>query len=264
MVLGLTALACGAVRAAEAPRVMSLDQCADQYVLALAPRASIVGISYRAADPDSYLHAEATGLPRRRATSEAILGAAPNVVVTYWGGDPLLFRTLSRGGVKVVQINEATDFEGVRDNVRQVAAALGQPGRGAALVARMDGQLARANGAWRGRPAVYLTSAGYTAGSGTLVHAILQSAGLHDAAQSSGFARASIERLLLDPPMALVLGFFDRYGLSQQNWGPGRQGMMGSLARTRAIDSLPGGLLGCPAWFAGDAVQSLGAAAQRR
>jgi len=243
---------------------MSLDQCADQYVLALAPRASIVGVSFRAGDPDSYLASAARGLPRRRATSEAILAAAPQVVVSYWGGDPLLFRTLARRGVSVVQIDEASDFAGVRANVRKVAAALGQTAGGEALVARLDGQLSSARGAWSGRPALYLTSAGYTAGQGTLVHAMLGGAGLSDAAPSPGFGRVSVERLLLDPPMALVLGFFDRYGLSQQNWGPGRHGLIQQIARTRAIGRLPGSLLGCPAWFAGDAVQSLGAAARRR
>lgn len=35
-----------------APRVMSLDSCADQYVLALAPREAIVGLSHRAVAPD--------------------------------------------------------------------------------------------------------------------------------------------------------------------------------------------------------------------
>jgi iron complex transport system substrate-binding protein len=234
---------------------MSLDQCADQYVMALAPRAG---------DPDSYLRAMAKGAPRRRATAEAILTASPDVVVTYWGGDALLERQLTRRRIMVVRINEATDFAGVSANVRRVAAALDQTAKGEALIARMDGQIKAAQGAWKGRPALYLTSAGYTAGQGTLIHAILGGAGLRDAAQSAGFARASVERLLLEPPMAVVLGFFDPYGMSQQRWGPGRQSVVGRVARARAIDSLPGEQLGCPAWFVGDAVQSLGEAARRR
>ena len=48
-----------------APRVMSLDQCADQYVLALSPREAIVGVSPRVDDRDSYLRARAAGLPQR-------------------------------------------------------------------------------------------------------------------------------------------------------------------------------------------------------
>ncbi|HEY5289048.1 MAG TPA: ABC transporter substrate-binding protein, partial [Caulobacteraceae bacterium] len=41
--------------ASAAPRVLSLDQCADQYLLALSPRAEIVGLSTRARNADSYL-----------------------------------------------------------------------------------------------------------------------------------------------------------------------------------------------------------------
>ena len=48
--------------AAAGPRVYSLDQCADQYVMALAPRGDIVGLSYRADDADSYLRDQARGI----------------------------------------------------------------------------------------------------------------------------------------------------------------------------------------------------------
>ena len=42
--------------AAAGPRVVSLDQCADQYVLALSAPADIAGLSYRADDADSFAH----------------------------------------------------------------------------------------------------------------------------------------------------------------------------------------------------------------
>jgi iron complex transport system substrate-binding protein len=246
--------------AAAAPRVLSLDQCADQYVLALAPRASIVGLSPRVGDSDSYLRAASVGLPWRRASAEAVLAARPQVVVRYWGGDERLVRELSRRGVRVARIDEASNFDGVRANVRRVAAVLNEHGRGEALIARMDGQLRAAAGAWRGRDALYLTSAGFTAGPGTLIDAVLRAAGLANNAISPGYAPVSLERLVVDPPSALVLGFFDAFGLTQQQWGPGRHRLVRRLARERAISTLPASLLGCPAWFAGDAVQSLGAA----
>ena len=86
-------------------RVMSLDQCADQYVLALASRGSIVGVSYRAGDPDSYLRDQAVNVPRRRATAEAVLAVRPDVVVSYWGGDAAAVRAPGPSqGVKMVQI----------------------------------------------------------------------------------------------------------------------------------------------------------------
>ena len=109
-----------------APRVMSLDQCADQYVLALSPREAVVGVSPRVDDRDSYLRAMSAGLPQRRASAEAVLAARPDVVVRYWGGDARLTRTLERRGVRVVKIKEAQDFRDVSANVRRVAEAVGR------------------------------------------------------------------------------------------------------------------------------------------
>ena len=118
-----------------APRVMSLDQCADQYMLALSPREAIVGVSPRVDDRDSYLRARAAGLPQRRASAEAVLAARPDVVVRYWGGGARLTRTLERRGVRVVKIEEAEDFGDVGANVRRVASALGQQAAGDIKVA---------------------------------------------------------------------------------------------------------------------------------
>ncbi|HEY2708530.1 MAG TPA: ABC transporter substrate-binding protein, partial [Caulobacteraceae bacterium] len=125
-----------------APRIVSLDQCADQYVLALAPRDQIVGLSKRARNADSYLRTDAAGLPERRATLESILGSRATIAVTYWAGDARLPAALARRGVSVIQIGEATDFAGVRADVRQVAAGLGQRAAGESLIAAMDAKLA--------------------------------------------------------------------------------------------------------------------------
>ena len=75
VLLAAAAMVWAAFPALAAPRVYSLDQCADQYVMALSPRRAIVGVSRRAGDADSYLRDRSRGLPRRRATSEAVLAA---------------------------------------------------------------------------------------------------------------------------------------------------------------------------------------------
>ena len=131
-------------------RIVALDQCADQYVMALVPRSEIAGVTPRADDDDAWLRTRAAGLPVRRPTAESMLAAGPTVAVRYWGGDERLMRALQRRGVRVVQIDDATDFDGVRANVRRVAAGVGQPAAGERLVARMDADLAGARGAWGG------------------------------------------------------------------------------------------------------------------
>jgi len=258
----LAVLAASAAQAA-APRVLSLDQCADQYLLALSPRRAIVGLSPRADDADSLLRGQAGGLPRRRGGLESILAARPQVVVRYWGGDPRLTAALQARGVDVVTINEAADFPAVRADIRRVAAHLGQGEAGEALVAQMDVRLARAAGAWRGKRAIYLTPAGATAGPGTLMDAVLRAAGLRNAVARPGYGMLSLETLALDPPDAAVLGFFDTFQLAGDSWGPGGHRILRKLAAERAIASLPGAMLSCPSWAAAQAVEKLAAAAPR-
>lgn len=242
---------------------MALDQCADQYVLALSPREAVAGLSMRADDPDSALAARAAGLPQRRATLESILAGRPQVVVRYWAGDPALLRAVEARGVRVAAIADAQDFDGVRANIRAVAAALGAPAKGEALIADMDARLARSAGAWKGARAVYLTPGGVTAGPGVLVDAVMRGAGLTNAASSPGFGDLPLEALALDPPKAVVLGFFDDATLAGGHWGPGRTDTVRRLLAGRTLARLPGALLSCPSWLAAQAVERLAGAAPR-
>ncbi len=255
-------LLAGGARAA--PRVVSLDQCADQFVLALSSRGDIAGLSTRARADDSYLRERATGLPIVRADTEAILGARPDVVVRFWGGSPELLADLRRRGVRIARIDDATDFGGVRANIRRVAEALGRRQGGERLIAEMDGKLAAAAGAWGGRSALYITTGGATSGRGTLIDAMFRAAGLRNTSQASGYTELSLESLVVHPPAAVVGGFFDASAVARQPWGIGRHRVLKDLMRRNALISLPAAILGCPAWFAGDGVARLAAAAPSR
>ena len=249
---------------AASPRVMSLDSCADQYVLALAPRETIVGLSHRAGAPDSYMRKASAGLPRRRATVESLVAARPQVVVRHWGGDARLVSALERRGVRTVRIDDAADFEAVRANVRRVAQALDRQAAGEAVIARMDGQLQAADGAWKGETALYLTPGGYTAGSGTLIDAMLKASGLSNASTGSFFSPVPLESLVMAPPRAVVLGFFDLTRAGSDRWGAGRHAALERTTKDRTITALPGAVVGCPAWFAADGVAQLAQARSAR
>ena len=249
--------------AAAAARVVSLDQCADQYVLALAPRESIVGLSHRADDADSRLRTMAKGLPTIRVKAESLLAARPDTAVRYWGGDARLERALQAHGVRVVQIRDAEDFAGIRRNIRVVAGALDATPRGEALIRRMDSQLASASGAWDGRSALYLTPSGFTAGDGTLIGAMMRAAGLKNAARRPGYSAAPLESLVLSPPRGYVLGFFDQLSAAFERWGMGRHASLKRQFPGRQIAALPGSVLSCPAWFAADGVEILSKSARR-
>ncbi len=246
-----------------APRVFSLDQCADQFVLALSPRSAIVGLSYRVADADSYLAVWSKGLPQRRATTEAVLAQRPAVVVRFWGGDARLDRTLKAQGIKVIQIDEAADFAGVSANVRKVAGGLGQAPAGERLVATMQADLRAAKGAGRGQATLYLTSGGLTAGPGTLIDAMIVAAGYRNLAARPGYTPVSLEALAIHPPRAVVLGFFDASAMATNRWSPGRRRLVRDLQGGGSAVVLPAPYLGCPGWFAARGARDLALAARR-
>jgi len=258
LAVGLAGAAILAAGVAEARplRVMALDQCADQYVLALRPDADLA-LSPRADDPDAWMREAAAGHRRVRPTLEAAIAFRPDVVVRYWGGEPRLLARLETAGVRVVTIQDAGDFNGVRAEIRAVSHALGVPRRGEALVARMDATLRRAapGPATPDRSALYLTAGGFTAGKGTLVDSILKAAGFANAAPGPFFAPVSVERIALFPPTRFVLGFFDQ---PRGDWrGPGRHPVIQRAARHRVAARLPAAALTCPAWFAADAAAML-------
>lgn len=256
LAFGLAAAAAAAVAQPRPLRVMSLDQCADQYALALAPGADLT-LSPRADDPDSWMREAATGRRRVRPTLEAAIGFQPDVVIRYWGGDARLMARLEAGGVRVVTLADAADFTQVRANVRKAARGLDAAPRGEALIARMDARLREAApvaGAPR-RSALYLTAGGFTAGPGTLIDAVLGAAGLVNLAAGPGFAPVSVERIALRPPARFILGFFDQ---ARGDWrGPGRHPVVQAAARSRTVARLPAASLTCPAWFAADAAALL-------
>jgi iron complex transport system substrate-binding protein len=70
--------------AAQTPprRIVSVNLCTDQYVLALADRAQIAGLTRNAADPDMSAGAKAArGLPQLGSSAEALLAVHPDLVL---------------------------------------------------------------------------------------------------------------------------------------------------------------------------------------
>lgn len=240
-------------------RVGSLDQCSDQYVLALADRADIAFVSPRARAADSWLKDRAIGVPVRRPSVEGVLAARPAVVVRQWGGGPRLDVAVARGGVTTMRVEEAHSFDGIARNVRAIAAALGHPDRGEQLLREMEAKLARARGAWRGAGGLYLTDGAFTAGRGTLIDIILRAAGLRNLAPRPGYQPAPLERLMLDRPGVVVFGRFDAPGHGR--WSPVNGPALSRAFKESRTVELPGALLGCPAWFAAEAAERLAAAA---
>lgn len=240
----------------EPPRVVSLDYCADQYVLALADRDQILGVSTGPNDAYSAMRTRAEGLPKLRDAAEDVIAREPDLIVRSYGGGARARTFYDRLGYNVHNLGFAQSFDDIRDTILRTARALGHPERGAQLVAQMDDALERAAGGG-GRPAaLYVTPAGVTTGAGTMVHEIMSAAGFENIAARGGafgWRDLPLEALVLDPPELIVTGFFSMPTNTLNSWTPTRHpALREQLARTPTVH-LDGAMLSCGAWFMAEA-----------
>ncbi len=247
---------------AQPQRVVSLDYCADQFVLKLADRAQIAAVSPDAGKDFSFMRAAAPGMPIVRSTAEDVLAQRPDLVVRSYGGGPGVAHLLARAGVPVAQLGYAGDFDGVRANVRAMAAALGHPARGEALIAEMDSRLAAvAAQEGTGRSALYLTPAGVTTGAGSLVHVLIEAAGLENFEHQPGWRPIPLERLAREQPDLIAFARFGAASHQPDAWSAARHPIAQRQLAERPVATMDGAWTACGGWFLADAVEALAAMA---
>ena len=247
-----------------ADRIVSLDYCADQFVLGLAGRERVLALSPDAGKDFSYLRAVTAGLPAVRPRAEDVLALDPDLVVRTYGGGPRAAAFFERAGVPVLQIDFAPDVDAVRDRIRQAAAALGVPRRGEELVAGMDARLARARAGSPGAAVLYLAPSGVSAGAGTFVDHLIAEAGLENFDDRAGWRAIPLERLAYGAPDAYAVPAFEaRHNMVRT---PFRHPLAVRRVQAGPAVALDGAATSCGAWFLADAVEALaaGTAGSRR
>lgn len=190
--------------AAAAPaRVASLGQCTDELVLLLARPGQIASVSFLAHDPaETPLAARARGLHSNNGRLGSVIGVRPDLVVTGGGVNRFARELAARTGMRVVDVAPPDDIAGLRANIRTVAAALGNPARGAALIAWMDARLGTQPK--QTQRAAMLAAGGLTPSPASLTGMLLRHAGIAQVPAASG--RITLERLTLDPALPLIVG----------------------------------------------------------
>jgi iron complex transport system substrate-binding protein len=202
-------LAAGALTAeAEAApqRVVSLNLCADQFLVLLLPPERIAALSPLAADRAlSAVAGQVAGIARVRPAAEAVLPLAPDLAVAGpWGGAGAV-AALQRRGVPVLRLGLAEDFAAIAAQLRRVGEAVGEAARAEAIAREMDDALETLPPPGLERPRALVWQArGFAPGRGTLADAVLAAAGFANAAPFAGYGFVPLERVIADPPTLLV------------------------------------------------------------
>jgi iron complex transport system substrate-binding protein len=212
-------LTSAAVNAAEAPkRIVSLNMCTDELVLRLADRSNIASITWLSRDPISANVTDlATDVPINHGLAEEIIPLDPDLVVAGTFTARTAVAMLKQTRFPVTEFGVARNIGDVRAEIRKMAALVGEPARGEALVASFDERLANIGNSQPARrpTALVFNANGFTVGAGTLVDDIITRAGLDNVA-----ARMNLGNYAQVPLETVVRSNVDVLIISARRDGP--------------------------------------------
>ena len=247
--------------AAAPNRVISLDYCADQFVLKLLPKERILAVSPDATRSFSYMRNHAVGMSQVRPLAEDVLIQSPDMVVRSYGGGTHITQFMNSVGVPVVQIPVLTSsIDSIRQSVRFVAKQLGVSQRGEMVIADFDRRIDAIIPVSDDKQALYMTPTGVTSGPSTLVHEIMRTAGYQNFETRAGWWSLPLERLAYEQPDLVVAAFFDKYTHYPNLWSAMRHPVALRQLKEQPSVLLDGAWTVCGGWFLLDAIEALTAA----
>lgn len=210
--VALAVLAAAGAQAAEKPsRIVSLNLCADELVLRLADRRNIASVTWLSRNPDSSNVAElAADVAVNHGLGEEVIPLDPDIVVAGLHTARTAVALLRRAHFPLIELAVPRSLDEVREQIRTVAGAVGEPERGERMIADIDGKLsgmASTAPATR-RRALVLNPNGFTAGSNSLVDKIITAAGLKNMAPALGvgnYGQVPLELVVTGRPDVLIL-----------------------------------------------------------
>ena len=172
---------------AQPKRIISVNLCADQYLLALADPDQIVALSNNAHNPDlSFFAEKARAYPLVKGDFEKILTLNADLIITnpFWNAQSRSL--IEKFDLPILQFESAQTYAGIKDKTREIAAAIGHPERGEKLIENMDTALddiARQTATLSHRPtALHYQRRGYLTGQNSLISEIMERGGLRNMA----------------------------------------------------------------------------------
>ena len=196
---------------ADSPRrVVSFNLCADQLVVALADSNQIAALSPYAQDRHLSVVAErARAFPMLDWSAEGTVALGPDLVLVGPNDRRETRRMLNALNIPVADVALVTDIATARDQILSIAARLGHPERGEAMVRALEDARARLAAAARpvAKTVLVVERGGYVEGPQSLTATLLAEVGLRlPAGAPSGYGGyMSLETLLVTRPDVLVL-----------------------------------------------------------
>jgi iron complex transport system substrate-binding protein len=192
-------------------RIVSTNPCLDAILVELVPPERIAAISHYSQDPraTSMSLARARRLPATSGTAEEVIALKPGLVLASSFTAPATLTAYRRLGLKVATFGTAATIEANREQIREIARAVGAPERGEALVARIDRAVVEAAPPDAKRPSalLWLGGSNLVNGHGTLIDDLLTHAGFRNASADYGVTQTGVlplEYVVAHPPQVVL------------------------------------------------------------
>lgn len=201
----------GATTAESPPRrIVSLNLCADQLIVALADRGQIAALTQWSRDPQlSFVAQTAASLPITHHSAEEVLALRPDLVIGAPFRTKALLARPGAGSLRMIDLPGEDGVGAIEASITQVATAVGHPERGATMIAAMRRELATIGAPpGRGRLAAYYQPQGYLTGTGTLIDDMMRRVGLVNLARRldrPALSRISLEEMAMARPDFLLM-----------------------------------------------------------
>jgi iron complex transport system substrate-binding protein len=193
-------------------RIVSLNQCLDAILVELVPAQRIAAVSHYARDPlVSSIATLAARMPITYETAEEIVALRPDLVLASRHSAIPTRNALRRVGIHYELFEVPFSVEDSVAQIRRIAALVGSPDAGEALVAKIERAIDSARlppSAPRLTAAVYETG-GLTAGSNTVTDELMQIVGFDNLAARYGIKThlpLALELIVAEPPDLLLVG----------------------------------------------------------
>lgn len=205
--------AAGHPRPAKAPahptRVVSLNLCADQVLLAVADRDQIAGLTRNAGSVEMSAAARQTrGLRILGSSAEQVLEIDPDLIVGMPARRGAALAGIRNRGYAALDLKTAETYADIEASIRSAGVALGHRQRAEAILSGMRRDLAAILKNGRGRVAAYYQRRGFMTGTGTLIDELMTRAGLVNLAAKLGkpsLSRVSLEEMVVARPDFLIV-----------------------------------------------------------
>lgn len=144
MLAMLTALG-GTAQADNLPRVLSLNLCADPYLMAFAEKSQVLALTPQSRDTALSAFVEAAKTyPISNGQIETIAALKPDFVIVSSYSDPMRNRLMKALGIAIITLDAANSYEASRQEILKLGLAIGRETQATAYLQNLDAALARA------------------------------------------------------------------------------------------------------------------------